>query len=82
MITDGLYFDEKPEGLPTAEAEKFVNTITEDSYGKCPSVECIKACPCGAISENGVDRFKCQEHCKTINKYIPSPDVCGKCYYY
>ena len=82
MITDGLYFDEKPDGLPTAEAEKFVNTIIEDSYGKCLSAKCIKACPCGAISENGVDRFKCQQHCKTINKYIPSPDVCGKCYYY
>lgn len=82
MITDGLYFDEKPEGLPTAEAEKIADTIVEDSYGKCPSAECIKACPCGAVSEDGIDRFKCQQHCKTINKYIPSPDVCGKCYYY
>lgn len=82
MITDGLYFDEKPEGLPVDEAEKLINRIINDSYNSHPSEECIKACPCGAISENGVDRFRCQEYCRTINKYLPSPDVCGKCYYY
>lgn len=82
MITDGLLFDEKPEGLPTEEAEKVINKIIDDSYNTHPSEECIKACPCGAVSENGIDRFKCQEHCRTINKYIPSPDVCGKCYNY
>lgn len=81
MITDGLLFDSKPEGLPTDEAQKFVETIINDSYG-VSSEEAVSACPCGAISQNGIDKFKCQEFCKSINKYVPSPDVCGKCFFY
>ena len=44
------------------------------------SEEMINACPCGAISENGIDKFRCQEFCKTIDEFIPSPYVCGKCF--
>ncbi|MEG0157227.1 MAG: hypothetical protein RR626_04845 [Anaerovoracaceae bacterium] len=46
------------------------------------SPEAISACPGGAITEEGIDRKKCQDYCKTINEYIPSPEVCGKCFFY
>lgn len=46
------------------------------------SDEAIKACPIGAITKDGIDQKKCQEHCKKINDYIPSPEVCGKCFFY
>lgn len=44
------------------------------------SEDAIKACPAGAICSEGVDRAKCQAFCLTVNKYIPSPEVCGKCF--
>ena len=44
------------------------------------STELISACPAGAISEAGINRMKCQEYCRTLNKFVPTPDVCGKCY--
>lgn len=47
---------------------------------KC-STEMISSCPASAISERGIDRRKCQAYCKTINKYVPTPDMCGKCYF-
>lgn len=82
VITDGLLFDSKPLDLSTAEAEKITEKIFNDSYRRHYSNECIASCPCGAISKNNIDRFKCQEHCKKINNYTPSPDVCGKCFFF
>lgn len=38
-----------------------------------------KMCPCGAISKDGVDKFKCQEYCARFNERVPSPESCGKC---
>ena len=46
------------------------------------SQEMINACPAGAISEDGIDRKICQAYCKTIDEAIPSPDICGKCFFY
>ncbi|MGI6737556.1 MAG: hypothetical protein ACOX41_09710 [Anaerovoracaceae bacterium] len=37
-------------------------------------------CPAGAVDENGFDHAKCQEYCRTIYDYAPSPELCGKCY--
>lgn len=45
------------------------------------SDEKIKACPCGAISSDGIDRAKCQTYCDTLGMNIPCPEVCGKCFY-
>ena len=42
----------------------------------------IACCPAGAISEEGIDKFRCQEYCLKLNEHIPSPDVCGKCFKY
>lgn len=82
VITDGLLFDGKPSDISPAEAEKITEKIFNDSYRQNYSHECIAACPCGAVSKEGIDRFKCQEYCKKINKYTPSPDVCGKCFFF
>lgn len=48
--------------------------------GPC-SPELIASCPAGAISESGIDKKKCQSYCKTLNGIVPTPDVCGKCYF-
>lgn len=40
----------------------------------------IDACPCGAISQSGIDRAKCQDYCYTLNESVPEPDACGRCY--
>lgn len=82
IITDGLLYDEKSVVQKPEKYEAMVTDIKKHvCYEGCASAECIEACPCGAISENGVDRFKCQEHCKKLNEYVPAPDVCGKCFY-
>ena len=44
------------------------------------SEEMIAACPGGAISSEGIDRARCQEWCMTIDRYTPSPEVCGRCF--
>lgn len=40
----------------------------------------INACPCGAISKDGINQERCQEYCDERNDIIPEPDSCGKCY--
>ncbi len=42
--------------------------------------EMIAACPGGAISAEGIDRERCQQWCMTIDRYTPSPEVCGRCF--
>lgn len=84
VITDGKYM-ETAEELDQKQLEEIYQSILTDCcYESAQNVSCskemINACPGNAISENGIDRAKCQQHCKTIDEYIPSPDVCGKCF--
>lgn len=51
-----------------------------EGKGSVCSAELIAACPAGAVSADGIDRVKCQAYCKTINEFVPTPDMCGKCY--
>jgi len=48
--------------------------------GKC--LNCIKACPVGALDIDGFDKFKCHDRLKENAKLFTGPgrcDVCGKC---
>ncbi len=44
---------------------------------------CIKNCPSGALTLDGIDRHKCNnymlKHCKVLFSDIKVEDVCGKC---
>jgi epoxyqueuosine reductase len=43
---------------------------------------CIKACPVGALTEDGFDRYKCHKRCTEVNNYyndLEECDSCGKC---
>lgn len=83
IITDEVLYEQKPEVHSPQEYEAMINEIKQAAlYEGTPSEECIAACPCGAISKDGIDRFKCQQHCKELNEYVPSADACGKCYFY
>lgn len=84
VITDGK-FAEPSEPCSQQQLEGIYQKLLADCcYEGAQNVSCseamINACPGNAISENGIDRAKCQKHCKTIDEYIPSPDVCGKCF--
>ena len=84
VITDGK-FTKASEPYGQEKLEKIYQQILADCcYEGAQNVSCTKemidACPGHAISENGIDRAKCQQYCKTIDEYIPSPDVCGKCF--
>ncbi len=81
IITDEVLYEEKPQMCTPEEYEAMIAGIKKATlYEGTPSDECIAACPCGAISKDGIDRFKCQQHCKTLNEYVPSADACGKCF--
>ena len=75
----------KPELITDGQLEEaHQNILTKCCYKGAKNVSCsdemIVACPVKAISADGIDMAKCQEHCKTIDENIPSPDVCGKCF--
>ena len=81
IITDEVLYEEKPQMRTPEDYEAMIAGIKKATlYEGTPSDECIAACPCGAISKDGIDRFKCQQHCKTLNEYVPSADACGKCF--
>ena len=61
--------------------EEFKKYMKDACYEAECSDEMIAACPGGAISKEGIDRKACQEYCKTIFKHVPTPDLCGKCYF-
>lgn len=86
IITDGQYADEF-EAMDSKELEEVYQQIQrqyayKEADGVVCSQEMIEACPAGAISREGIDRKICQAYCKTIDEYIPSPEVCGKCFFY
>lgn len=86
IITDGQYA-EAFEPLDADELEEvFARLQQQYCYKEAEGVVCgkemIRACPAGAISDYGIDRVCCQAYCKTIDEYIPSPEVCGKCFFY
>lgn len=86
IITDGQYA-EAFEPLTSDQLEEVYQKIQkqyayQEAEGVTCSKEMIQACPAGAISEKGIDRKLCQAYCKTIDGYIPSPEVCGKCFFY
>ena len=86
IITDGQYA-EAFETLSSEQLEAVYQEIQrqycyQEAKGVSCSEEMIQACPAQAISENGIDRKHCQAHCKKIDAFIPSPEVCGKCFFY
>ena len=82
IITDEVLYEEKPQMRTPEEYEAMIADIKKATlYEGAPSEECIAACPCRAISKDGIDRFKCQQHCRTLNEYVPSADACGKCFF-
>lgn len=76
---NGFMFRESMGNTPEMKAiyEKYLKASLYE--GPC-SEELIAACPGNAISENGIDKCKCQEYCKTIFESVPTPDLCGKCF--
>ena len=86
IITDGQYA-EPFEILSSDQLEAVYQEIRrqyccQEVKGVQCSQEMIKACPAAAISEKGIDRKKCQSYCKSIDEHIPSPEVCGKCFFF
>lgn len=86
IITDGQYADAF-EPLSNEQLEEIYQEIQRQYRikgvkGVSCSQEMINACPAGAISEDGIDRKICQAYCKIIDEAIPSPDICGKCFFY
>ena len=86
IITDGKYA-EKYSVLNSRQLEEMYRRIMEaccyrDAQGVSCSAEMTAACPAKAISPAGIDRATCQAYCKSIDEYIPSPDVCGKCFFF
>ena len=84
MITDG-YLAPFPDMRKGDELEKEFDEIMaacryKGAGGAACSDEMIAACPGGAISEDGIDRGKCQDYCDTLRKGDPCPDVCGRCF--
>ncbi len=84
IITDGKFEDTVKIDDSQQLEDIYQKIMAVYCYEGAQNVSCsdemIKSCPCGAISANGIDRAKCQAFCKTIDEYIPSPDVCGKCF--
>ncbi|MDO4834098.1 MAG: hypothetical protein Q4A40_03560 [Bacillota bacterium] len=79
IITDGLYAERAPRPEGKELEAKLKEMLFEAEHPVC-STEMVECCPGGAISEEGIDRFKCQKYCLTLNKNIPLPEVCGKCF--
>ena len=61
--------------------EEFKKYMLDSCYEGEISDEMIAACPGKAIAKDGINRKKCQAYCETIFKHVPTPDVCGKCYF-
>ncbi len=87
VLVDEHYAIFEEEDLEIWDLDHVVDHIMSDcKYEGAEDVrvsrEAIEACPGGAVGEKGIDREKCQQWCKKVNKYIPSQEVCGKCFFY
>ena len=84
LITDGRYADDFEPMDEEQLEEVYLHILNSSMYEEAPGISCsaemITACPGRAISEKGINREKCQAYCKTIDKHIPCPEVCGKCF--
>ena len=79
IITDGIFAERAPK-LEGSELEAAIEEMIRNEEHPAVCDEMIKACPCGAVSEQGIDRAGCQKYCLTLNENIPLPEVCGKCF--
>lgn len=88
IITAALYAEEFDPNAPldSDALEEIFESVMKDcrfeGFGAECSEEMIDACPAKAISVEGIDRQKCQDWCEKIDRYTPSPEVCGKCFRY
>lgn len=84
IITDGIYVDDFEMFSNEQLEEIHQQLLSKGCFKEGKNVNCsedmINTCPGNAITKEGIDRAKCQEYCRTINKFTPSPDVCGKCF--
>ena len=84
ISTAALYADEVVEAMDSDELEEIFTQVMKRCGFAGWSSECseemVAACPAKAITAEGIDRQKCQDWCETIDKYTPSPEVCGKCF--
>lgn len=76
----GIKFEneEKALGEPDIVEDYMAFSLFDNSI-KVPQ-EIIDACPCGAVTKDGIDKAKCQDYCNSQNEFIPEPDACGRCY--
>lgn len=86
VITDGNY-GEAAEPMNNEQLEELYREIMRryayrEADGARVTEEMIAACPAGAITAEGIDRKLCQEHCRKVSRFIPSPETCGKCFPY
>lgn len=87
VFTDYNYAPLDDEELARLDMETTIDYIDHDSkYLGAKHVmvsrKAIASCPGGAITKDGIDKAKCQDQCRRINPHIPSPEVCGKCFFY
>lgn len=83
IITDGRYaepFEKKDDRALAAVYEKIQKDSLYSGFGSVCPEEMIRLCPAGAASPEGIDPRACQAYCRGISDFIPSPDVCGKCF--
>ncbi|MEA4921887.1 MAG: hypothetical protein VB031_00820 [Eubacteriaceae bacterium] len=85
IIVDKKYAPLDEEEISGIDTDKALEQMwTDCKFDSGSNVEvsekAIAACPGHAIDKNGIDQEKCQAYCKTINEYIPTPEVCGKCF--
>lgn len=86
VVTDGKYADDvKPLSSDELEA-LYKELMRQHKYKEVGQVEVsselIDACPANAISAEGIDKKICQDFCKGIHEHPPSPEVCGKCFFF
>lgn len=87
VFTDYDYAPLKEEELARVDLANTIDYIDHDSKylgakDVTVSQEAIDSCPAGAIIKEGICKERCQERCLQINPHIPSPEVCGKCFFY
>ena len=87
VLVDEHYDIVDEEDLEGLDLENVLSYIDSDSKylgaeDVIVSQEAIEACPASAITKDGINQKTCQDFCKTINHFVPSPEVCGKCFFY